>query len=66
MTTGQRNRRGRKFRAFLQKHWDDLLVCAGWGMIVYGVALLNLAAAWIVGGVLLMGITVLMALGGKR
>jgi len=39
---------------------DDLFLAAGCGCVVYGVALLSPAAAWIVGGVMLIGFGVLI------
>jgi hypothetical protein len=49
-------------RAFLQKHLDDLLIVPGCAALVYGVYLIYLPAAWIVGGVLLIGIGVALSL----
>lgn len=39
-------------KTFLQKHLDDVLIPVGFGLIVYGVAQVNIPAAWIAGGVL--------------
>jgi hypothetical protein len=72
MKTGNVSKRTRKtawkrtVRAFLQKRLDDILVIAGSGMIVYGVSLIHIAAAWITGGLLCMAIAGLIALGGRR
>jgi hypothetical protein len=53
-------------RAFLQKHLDDVLILAGSGLVVYGVSLLSLVAAWITAGIALIVFGVLVGLGGER
>ena len=59
-------RRVNQGRAFLQKHLDDVLLGAGWILIVSGVGLFNIAVAMIIGGILFLGIACLIAYGAQR
>jgi hypothetical protein len=56
----------RRLQAFLRKHLDDLLLAAGWGLIVGGVALLSIPVAMIVGGVMCLALAVLIEMGGRK
>jgi hypothetical protein len=53
-------------RTFLQKHLDDVLILAGSGLVVYGVSMLSLVAAFIAAGIALIVFGVLVGLGGGR
>jgi hypothetical protein len=42
-------------KSFIQKYIDDLLLLAGCGCILFGLAQWNAAITWIVAGVMLVG-----------
>ncbi len=46
----------KKLSKFLEKHLDECLLLGGCGAIVHGVSLWNIAAAWVVAGILLIGL----------
>lgn len=53
-------------KQFMSRHLDDVLMIGGAGAIVYGVALLSVAAAAITAGILMIAFGVLIGLGSAR
>jgi|DewCreStandDraft_4_1066084.scaffolds.fasta_scaffold06643_14 hypothetical protein len=45
---------------FLLRFFDDLLLLAGCGCILYGLSLYSVILAWIVGGMMLIGLSYLV------
>ena len=50
----------KKLSKFLENHLDECLLLGGCGAIVHGVSLWNVAVAWVVAGVLLIGLAFLI------
>jgi|GEM_PF-3286301 len=45
----------------LASHLDDLFLVSGMGLLIYGIHLISIPAAYIVAGVLVMGFSFLLA-----
>ena len=50
----------KKLSKFLEKHLDECLLLSGCGAIVYGLSLWNPTAAWVMAGLLLIGLAFLI------
>ena len=48
------------------KYLDDVLLVGGLAALVYGVGMLSIPAAWIMGGLGLMALGVLAGIGGRQ
>lgn len=66
MMQQKRPRRTRRFKVFLQKHLDDLLILSGCGLVLYATSLLSAIAAFFVAGAMLIAFGVLVGLGGRK
>ena len=53
-------------KAFLWKHLDDVLLVAGCGCILNGLAMWNVIATWIAAGIMLIVFGVLTGVGRGR
>ena len=50
----------------MKKYFDDILILAGCGLVIYATSLLSGIAALYVAGFMLIGLGVLVALGDRR
>ncbi len=66
MEPKKKSQRSRRFRAFLQKHSDDVLIFTGASLLVYATAMINLVAMVYLAGAILIIFGVLIGMGGRK